>query len=166
MKKFFGLFFFFVLFGVLFDLIKYGADSGVYNEWFFVFAVLLMLIMCWLGVFFGVKYLQHNESQRNKELEKKSKFIRVYILVIQVWSVMATFDIMDYFAARRVISLSSGRKRAAVSTALPTPCTRSNPMPEANHETAICHPPTNRYTGEHNRPNSIPYTAATMIHRG
>lgn len=104
MKKFFGLFFFFVLFGVLFDLIKYGADSGVYNEWFFVFAVLLMLIMCWLGVFFGVKYLQHNESQRNKELEKKSKFIRVYILVIQVWSVMATFDIMDYFLENNMLN--------------------------------------------------------------
>jgi len=94
-QKFLLWFVMFAVLGAISDCVKYFIESGVLNKWTFVFVGFAAFIIGWIGILFGVKFLQQKGKETKKDKKKKDCLIS-FIYFMLVWSVFIVFDIMRY----------------------------------------------------------------------
>lgn len=89
------LFFFvvFVLWDTLVEFIKSGTKTGVVSDWFFVVFSILVFVLAWVGVFFGLKILK---DKKIKKTSKKINFLTWGMEFVLFWSVFVAFDVARY----------------------------------------------------------------------
>lgn len=94
-QRFLFWFVMFAMLGAISDVIKYFIESGVLNRWFFVLTGFSAFVIGWIGVLFGVRFLQQKSKETKKDKKKKDYLIN-FIYFMLVWSVFIAFDMMRY----------------------------------------------------------------------